>query len=55
MDETIERIQKLTDQCESLQGFMIFHSVGGGTGSGFTSLLLERLKYCFFFSLNSFY
>jgi len=26
-----------------LQGFFIFHSVGGGTGSGFGSLLLERL------------
>ena len=25
------------------QGFMIFHSFGGGTGSGFTSLLMERL------------
>ena len=26
-----------------MKGFMIFHSFGGGTGSGFTSLLLERL------------
>jgi len=31
-------------QCESLQGFLIFHSVGGGTGSGFASLLLEHLS-----------
>ena len=23
---------------------MIFHSIGGGTGSGFTSLLSERLS-----------
>lgn len=28
-------------------GFMLFHSVGGGTGSGFTSLLLERLAVDF--------
>ena len=27
-----------------LQGFLVFHSFGGGTGSGFASLLLERLK-----------
>jgi tubulin alpha len=27
-----------------LQGFLIFHSFGGGTGSGFTSLLMERLS-----------
>ncbi|RXG59228.1 Tubulin alpha chain [Armadillidium vulgare] len=25
-------------------GFLIFHSFGGGTGSGFTSLLMERLS-----------
>ena len=27
-----------------LQGFLLFHSFGGGTGSGFTSLLMERLS-----------
>jgi len=27
-----------------LQGFLIFHSFGGGTGSGFGALLLERLS-----------
>jgi Tubulin/FtsZ family, GTPase domain len=30
--------------CSGLQGFLIFHSFGGGTGSGFTSLLMERLS-----------
>lgn len=33
----------LPDNCASLQGFLIFHSFGGGTGSGFGALLLERL------------
>jgi len=37
------RIRKLTDQCSGLQGFLLFRSFGGGTGSGFTSLLMERL------------
>ncbi|KTF84492.1 hypothetical protein cypCar_00002146 [Cyprinus carpio] len=37
-------LQSLTDQCTGLQGFLIFHSFGGGTGSGFTSLLMERLS-----------
>ena len=36
--------RKLADQCTGLQGFLIFHSFGGGTGSGFTSLLMERLS-----------
>jgi len=44
IDTTLDRIRKLTDDCSGLQGFFIFHSVGGGTGSGFTSLLLERLS-----------
>jgi tubulin alpha len=34
----------ITDNCSSLQGFLIFHSFGGGTGSGFGALLLERLS-----------
>jgi cell division GTPase FtsZ len=40
----LDRIRKLADQCTGLQGFLIFHSFGGGTGSGFTSLLMERLS-----------
>jgi tubulin alpha len=32
-----------TDNCSSLQEFLIFRSIGGGTGSGFGALLLERL------------
>jgi len=40
----MDRIRKLTDQCTGLQGFFIFQAVGGGTGSGFGSLLLERLS-----------
>jgi len=44
VDITLDRIRRLTDQCHGLQGFLVFHSVGGGTGSGFGSLLLERLS-----------
>jgi len=44
IDVSLDRIRKLAEQCTGLQGFMIFHSVGGGTGSGFGSLLLERLS-----------
>lgn len=40
----LDRLRKLTDQCTGLQGFLIYHSFGGGTGSGFGSLLLERLS-----------
>ncbi|TRY94844.1 hypothetical protein DNTS_025184 [Danionella cerebrum] len=44
IDSVMDRIRKLTDQCTGLQGFLVFHSFGGGTGSGFTSLLMERLS-----------
>jgi tubulin alpha len=44
IDPTMDRIRKLADNCSGLQGFFIFHSFGGGTGSGFGALLLERLS-----------
>merc|ERR1712013_144879 len=44
IDLVLDRVRKLADNCTGLQGFLIFHSFGGGTGSGFTSLLMERLS-----------
>jgi len=44
VDLVLDRIRKLADNCTGLQGFMVFHAFGGGTGSGFGSLLLERLS-----------
>ncbi|KAF3938398.1 hypothetical protein ABW19_dt0200391 [Dactylella cylindrospora] len=38
-----EKLRRVVDNCNSLQGFLVFHSFGGGTGSGFGALLLERL------------
>ncbi|XP_028255158.1 tubulin alpha-4 chain-like [Parambassis ranga] len=35
IDLVLDRIRKLADQCTGLQGFLIFHSFGGGTGSRF--------------------
>ncbi|KAJ8437149.1 hypothetical protein Cgig2_016892 [Carnegiea gigantea] len=37
-------VRKLADSCTGLQGFLVFNAVGGGTGSGLGSLLLERLS-----------
>ncbi|KAF0310272.1 Tubulin alpha-1C chain [Amphibalanus amphitrite] len=44
IDICMDRIRKLSENCVGLQGFLVFHSFGGGTGSGFTSLLMERLS-----------
>ncbi|XP_018403074.1 PREDICTED: tubulin alpha chain-like isoform X2 [Cyphomyrmex costatus] len=44
IESVMDRVRRLTDQCTGLQGFFVFHSFGGGTGSGFTSLLMEKLS-----------
>jgi len=44
VDMTLDRIRKLADNCTSLQGFLVYNSLGGGTGSGFGSLLLEHIS-----------
>ena len=43
IDRVNDKLRKLVDNCDNVQGFLINHSVGGGTGSGLTSLLLERI------------
>ncbi|KAK4302226.1 hypothetical protein Pmani_025676 [Petrolisthes manimaculis] len=42
--EVMDRTRKEAELSTGLQGFLIFHSFGGGTGSGFTSLLMDRLS-----------
>jgi len=43
MDIVNDRVKKLIEECDNLQGFIMTHSVGGGTGSGLGMLILERL------------
>ncbi|KZW03716.1 tubulin alpha-1B chain [Exidia glandulosa HHB12029] len=45
IDTTMDKLRKLSENCTGLQGFFVFHSFGGGTGSGFGALLLERLAH----------
>lgn len=44
LEDTLDRVRKLADNCSGLQGFLVFSSVGGGTGSGLGSLLLDRIS-----------
>ena len=44
VDLVLDRIRKLADDCSGLQGFLMFHTFGGGTGAGLGALLLERLS-----------
>merc|ERR1712165_404500 len=43
MDVVSDRLRKLVDNSENVQGFIVNHAVGGGTGSGMGMLILERL------------
>ena len=57
IDDIQYKIHKLIENCDNTQGFIINHSMGGGTGSGLTSLILQKLsneyphktKVCLFF------
>jgi tubulin alpha len=44
IDNVMDRVRRLADNCSGLQGFFVFHSFGGGTGSGLGALILERLS-----------
>lgn len=44
IDNILDRVRILAENCTGLQGFLIFNSVSGGTGSGLGSLLIERLS-----------
>jgi len=39
-----DKVRKYAETCECLVGFQHFHSLGGGTGSGLGTLMLQDLK-----------
>lgn len=39
----IEAVRRHADKCDNLQGFLLIFSVGGGTGSGVGTYILELL------------
>ncbi|KAK5644342.1 hypothetical protein RI129_005642 [Pyrocoelia pectoralis] len=43
-DYMLDVIRKEAEGCDCMQGFQLTHSIGGGTGSGMASLLLEKLR-----------
>ena len=43
LDTTLDVFRRLVEKCGSLQGFVLLHSIGGGCGSGFTTLLLDHI------------
>lgn len=42
-DALSEKLRRAAEACDSLQGFMLLHSLGGGTGSGLGTYILQML------------
>lgn len=42
-DELEETIRKTVEKCDCLHGFLMMHSLGGGTGSGLGTATLKLL------------
>ena len=43
-EEILDRVRKECEHCDSLQCFFLLHSLGGGTGSGLGTYLLQILE-----------
>jgi tubulin beta len=46
MENIMEVMRREAENCDSLQGFQMTQSVGGGTGSGLGSLILSKVSIC---------
>ncbi|RMJ26535.1 hypothetical protein PHISP_02582 [Aspergillus sp. HF37] len=44
VDQAMDVIVHEAERCDSLQGFQITHSLGGGTGAGMGTLLLSKIR-----------
>ena len=44
IDNIMTQIKKEVEKCSSLQGFIMTHAIGGGTGGGLGALIMERIK-----------
>lgn len=44
MDQVIDVVRREAETCDSLQGFQITHSLGGGTGAGMGTLLMSKIR-----------
>ncbi|KAK9766262.1 Tubulin beta chain (Beta tubulin) [Basidiobolus ranarum] len=44
VDSVLDVVRKEAEGCDSLQGFQITHSLGGGTGSGMGTLLISKIR-----------
>jgi tubulin beta len=46
IEQIMDCVRHESERCDSLQGFQLTHSLGGGTGSGLGSLVLSKVTLC---------
>ncbi len=44
LDDVMDVVRREAEHCDSLQGFALTHSLGGGTGAGLGTLLLSKIS-----------
>ncbi|KAM3878158.1 tubulin beta-1 chain [Diretmus argenteus] len=44
VEEVIDRVRNESESCDCLQGFQLVHSLGGGTGSGMGTLIINKIR-----------
>lgn len=40
----MDSVRNQADNCENLEGFQVIQSIGGGTGSGLGSLVMQKIR-----------
>ncbi|XP_061894280.1 tubulin beta-6 chain-like [Entelurus aequoreus] len=44
IEQVIDRLRTESESCDCLQGFQLVHSLGGGTGSGMGTLIINKIR-----------
>lgn len=44
LSKSMETIRKVAEECDLVHGFQLIHSISGGAGGGFASLLIDHLR-----------
>ncbi|XP_029357102.1 tubulin beta-1 chain isoform X7 [Echeneis naucrates] len=44
VEQVVDRVRNESESCDCLQGFQLVHSLGGGTGSGMGTLIINKIR-----------
>lgn len=55
IEEIMEKVRKAVEKCNSIEGFNLTHSIGGGTGSGLGARVIKEIKGEFYDKMMTVY